>query len=118
MEAHNIKYFITEKTHQHSCCKTTYYDGKGDQSDYYWVYFEDGSSVLMHSCRNDKYAFYSKSRYETKKGKQRNIFTKDFDVKSAITLLNELEKKCGYTQTNKGQVVIINPVGLRTQIQI
>lgn len=118
METNNIKYFITEKTNNHPCGRTTYYDGRGDQSDYYYVYFEDGSSVNLHSCRSDKYAFYSKSRYETTKGKQRNIFTGKVDVQSAITILNELEKEYGYTPTNKGPVVVINPIGLRTLIQI
>jgi len=114
----NIKYFSTDKT----CCgrsagKTTYFDGKGDESGYYRVFFEDGSSLTIYGARGN-YAWFTKSRYETRKGKQRNLFIKNFDVQTAIQMLKDLEVKYGYTETNRGNVVIINPVGLPTQYQV
>ena len=82
--------------------------------DAYHIIFDDDSEIELQSLEDRP--FYSK--IDCVAGKMRNKFINQYKPSDAKELLDGLRKSNGLTNTNKGNVVLVNKKNIKPQIII
>ena len=90
----NIKYF-TEMLMPNIFSNGTHITG-------YFIIFNDDSELEIH------FQFMKYSITDCMGGKQRNFFKKNNSVQQAISKLQSLKNSLGVTDTNLGNVILVN----------
>lgn len=85
----------------------------GSYVDGYHIEFNDGSELEIHMVNG---GFLSTT--DCMSGKDRNTFKKNNTFDKAIHTIKNLIKMIGFSNTNKGRVIIVNNSDVKTQIII
>lgn len=97
----NIKYF-TEMV-MPNISGGTYISG-------YFIVFNDNSELEIH------FQFMKYSITDCLGGNQRNIFKKNNSIQQAVSKLQTLKNNIGLTETNLGDVILVNKNKIKTQV--